>query len=229
MTAAMECEPCAERAFWDLSSAVRKKNDGWGISSDYCSYFGVVCNAAGEVVRIKLAQDLLTGALTTDIFKLVSLQELNLELNEFSFLFKGIEQATSLSKLVLSGTGLDSVAGVEKARNLTELHLTNNNLETFPSEIYSLSRLRKLVLNFNQIAGPIPAASLSLSNLEALYLFHNRCQLPAALGSLVKLSALALSENNFSGSLPVQPWVRSSSLAHWRCRRTIFRGRFLCN
>ena len=45
-----------------------------------------------------------------------------------------------------------------------------------------------------------------MSNLEDLYLFHNRLtgQLPAALGSLVRLHVLALFESNFPGSPPVQ-------------------------
>ena len=229
-TAAMPCETCDEASFYgsktcgsdagddDSTLALLrrlfastngntwKRNDGWGTSSDYCSFFGVVCNAAGDVVKIDLAQNLLTGTPTTDIYKLSSLQELNLETNEISLAFDGIEQATSLSTLILSGTGLEAVAGIEKAQSLMELHLTDNKLKAFPSEILALTGLRKLFLNFNHIAGPIPAEISTLSNLEALYLFHNRLtgQLPAALGSLISLSALALSENNFSGTLPEQ-------------------------
>jgi Leucine-rich repeat (LRR) protein len=184
-----------------------KENAGWTSSSDYCSWFGVGCNAIGDVVKLNLENNGLTGTVPKLIFQFSSVRELNLQGNRISFSFDGIEQASRLSTLILSFTGLESVDGIGKAKELTELHLTDNNLHgTFPTELLTLTGLQTLLLNFNQIEGRIPDSISALSNLEELYLFHNRLggQLPAALGSLTKLRTLGLSENNFSGYLPVQ-------------------------
>jgi Leucine-rich repeat (LRR) protein len=54
--------------------------DGWEASSDYCTYYGVACNAARDVVKITLGNNGLTGSPAKNLFQLSSLQELNLPL-----------------------------------------------------------------------------------------------------------------------------------------------------
>lgn len=179
--------------------------DGWSSTQDYCSWYGIGCNAAGEVVQIALSSNGLSGTPPASIFKLRSLTELDLSKNRVAFSFAGISDAKQLTALKLSETNLDSIAGIGAARTLTELHLTDNDLKgELSGEILSLTNLRLLYLNFNHLEGSIPAGISSLQNLEELYLFNNRLtgQLPAALGSLQRLRVLALSENNFSGTLP---------------------------
>jgi hypothetical protein len=178
---------------------------GWQSTEDYCGWFGVGCNANGEVVKISLGENGLTGTPSSSIFKLPSLRELNLEHNEIDFSFDGISQATSLAVLRLSGINLNSVVGIGEASNLIELHLTDNDLTgSIPEELFELTNLRQLFLNYNNLEGRISASISALRNLEELFLFHNRLlgQLPAALGSLSNLRTLALSENNFDGTLP---------------------------
>ena len=179
--------------------------DGWATSNDYCVWHGIGCNAAGRVVSIDLESNGLTGTPSPSVFRLSALKELNLGKNGIAFSFEGIEAAKNLVTLNLSGTNLGSVTGIQGAQSLSELHLTDNDLQgSFPEELLLLTNLRFLFLNFNQLEGRIPAGISSLQNLEELYLFHNRLggELPASLGSLNKLRVLSLSENNFQGNLP---------------------------
>jgi len=183
---------------WDV-------NDGWGTSQNYCSWHGIACNAGGDVVKIDLSSNGLSGTPPPSIFNLRSLTELNLGKNQIAFSFDGISAATRLASLILSETNLDSIVGIGAATSLVELHLTDNDLKgEIPEDIFTLSNLRLLYMNFNYLEGPIPSGISALQHLEELFLFNNRLngQLPAALGSLRKLRVLALSENNFEGSLP---------------------------
>lgn len=87
-------------------------NAGWATSSDYCSWYGITCNSAGNVIKIDLEANNLMGEPSKSIFGLPSLAELNLSKNRISFQFAGIGEAQSLVTLKLSGLGLNSVDGI---------------------------------------------------------------------------------------------------------------------
>ena len=181
------------------------RSDGWKTTSNYCEWFGITCNSSGRVIKIDLSDNNLSGTPSSSIFELTSLRELDLGQNQISFSFEGIESATSMIKLVLSSTNLDSVAGLESARSLVELELDDNDIGgSLPTEFFALTGLQRLSLNYNNIEGTIPADISSLRSLTELSLFHNRLtgQLPAAIGTLGNLRVLALSENNFEGTIP---------------------------
>jgi Leucine-rich repeat (LRR) protein len=180
-------------------------NSGWTSTTDFCSWFGVTCNAVGEVVKINLENNGLTGTPSRSIYNITSLEALNFQQNAVLFSFNGIAKATNLRSLDLSSTNLDSVSGVGQSSSLSELRLTDNDLTgPFPPEILQLSNLRQLFLNFNAIEGPLPIEISLMNNLEDLFLLNNRFsgQLPASIGSLSSLKRLALSDNNFEGSIP---------------------------
>jgi len=181
-------------------------NAGWTSSTDPCNgWYGVQCDTNGKVSSIELENNGLNGSPSSAIFQLTSLRFLNLKDNQISFSFGGIGQATSLNTLILSGTGLTSVEGISKATSLTELHLTDNELQgEIPEEILSLTGLRQLYLNYNSLSGRIPPTISALRNLEELFLLNNRfvSQLPASIGLLTELKHLSLAENSFTGTLP---------------------------
>eukprot|EP00977_Amphora_coffeiformis_P013766 scaffold3676_cov166-Amphora_coffeaeformis.AAC.4 len=182
------------------------RSDGWRTSSDYCSWFGIDCNTAGGVIKITLTDNGLTGTPPASIFRLPSLQELDFGHNQIKFSFESIADASSLSKLTLTGTSLDSIDGLENARSLLELEVDDNDIGgTLPSQFLALTNLQRLSANRNNIVGRLPDSISSLKGLIELSLFNNRLtgQLPASIGGMTNLKILALSENNFQGTIPV--------------------------
>nr|CAB3459123.1 unnamed protein product [Digitaria exilis] len=74
-----------------------------------------------------------------------------------------------------------------------------------------LTRLRRLSLHDNAIAGPIPASLGFLPELRGLYLFNNRFSgaIPASIGACVALQAFDASGNRLTGAIP--PAVANST------------------
>ena len=99
---------------------------------------------------------------------------------------------------------LDTWHGVttDAAGRVTGLDLTENGLAgPIPSALGSLTNLERLDLGLNGLSGPIPAALGSLTNLQELSLGANDLSgpIPAALGSLTNLQELDLGSNGLSG------------------------------
>jgi Leucine-rich repeat (LRR) protein len=182
------------------------KNDtNWLTGTNACAWFGISCDASGNVQSIDLRNNGLAGPPPKSIFKLSNLRELYLANNEIDFSFDDIGLASKLRILHISETNLDSLNGIGDAKGLVELHATDNDLTgTLPNEIFGLANLKEVYLNFNQFTGRIPANITAMSSLEKLYLFHNRLdgQIPAAIGSLLGIKDLVLSGNAFTGTLP---------------------------
>ena len=88
---------------------------------------------------------------------------------------------------------------------VTNLNLGGNALAgPIPDALGSLSNLTYLNLVRNALSGPIPDALGSLSNLTGLSLFENALAgpIPDALGDLSNLERLALSFNELTGPIP---------------------------
>ena len=192
--------------YFASNGAAWQDSTGWIQSNDYCNdWVGVSCNDDREVIKIDLSNNLLAGSIPTSLFRLRSLQELDLQGNRIRISFEGFEKATSLEILFLSDTDLDSISGIGAGTALTALHLTDNDLTgTIPAELFNLSNLKVLFLNYNRFSGRIPAEIGQLVHLEELYLYNNHLegQIPAAIGSLKKIRVFALTENFLTGTLP---------------------------
>lgn len=182
-----------------------KNSTGWDDSADVCSFYGILCDGAGRVIKVDLTDNGLRGSIPSSIFKLSELNELILSKNTISMTFDGIANATALTTLRLDATNLDSIVGLGSAPNLATLHLTENHLQgEIPYELFLLSNLRELDLGYNQLSGRIPNLVGALGSLEVLRLYHNKFtgRLPAALGDLSNLVELNLAQNNFEGTIP---------------------------
>lgn len=169
-----------------------------------CNWYGISCNEAGQVISISLESNQVSGTPHSSIFTLPSLQILDLRYNPIKFSFAGIGSASQLASLILSGTGISSLDGISNASKLTSLHLTDNELSTFPEELFELSSLKQLYLDYNRLTGRLPKGIAALSNLQELFLFNNMLtgQIPSEIGQLSNLRFLVLSENLFTGTIP---------------------------
>ena len=194
-----------EKFYYSTSGDDWDYNDGWTVGDDVCEgWFGISCNDEGEVIKIELAENGLTGTPVSELFDLPRLRELDLQGNDMGFDFTSIDNAAELHTIYLSDTGISSIEGIGEARALKTFHCTSNSIEDLPDEIFSVTTLERLFLNYNRIEGRLSSLIGNLINLQELYLMHNHMvgQIPAAIGELTNLRVLALTENNFGGTLP---------------------------
>ena len=88
---------------------------------------------------------------------------------------------------------------------VTRLVVNNNNLSgPIPAELGSLSSLKGLSLQRNDLSGPIPPELGSLSSLKVLSLNDNNLSgpIPPELGNLDSVTSLSLSDNDLLGQIP---------------------------
>lgn len=204
---------------WDSTKGTSwHKKRGWNTSdsSSYCddNWFGVQCydvdesdERFGHIESLDLSDNRLVGSLPIEIFDIPYLSELILRDNpDLEVSFDGIEKATSLTRIVLSRTKIESFDGVENASDvLEEIHITGCGYEgDFPIQLTKLSNLKGLYANYNNIKGEIPSDIVNMKGLRNLFLFQNAIEgsLPVELGSLVNLEVLVLSDNWISGEIP---------------------------
>jgi Leucine-rich repeat (LRR) protein len=174
-----------------------------------CLWDGVFCDENNSVSEISLRSNLLNGTFPSmEVFlSIPSLKTIVLDSNTVVFPFEGIQNATSLETLDLTGTELSSLSGLGAAPSLANLYLSSNNLKgSISNEILLMTTLRRLALAFNDITGSIPSALATLTNLEFLSLHDNDITgtIPSELGQLSRLMFLILESNNLRGSIPTQ-------------------------
>ena len=158
----------------------------------------------GRVVKLKLENFGLTGAVPADIGQLTSLTKLNLNRNQLTSLPAELGQLTSLTRLDLFGNQLTSVpAEIGQLTSLEGLDLRYNQLTSVPAEIGQLASLRKLSLGGNQLTS-VPAEIGQLTSLKCLDLHENQLtSVPAEIGQLTSLKLLFLFGNQLT-SVPAE-------------------------
>jgi internalin A len=121
-------------------------------------------------------------------------------------LLQVIEQAAKdgVTQLDLSNEQLDSLpAEIGQLINLRSLNLRNNQVSSLPAEIGQLVSLRSLDFSINQLSS-LPAEIGQLVSLQSLdFSINQLSSLPAEIGQLVSLQSLYLSDNQLS-SLPAE-------------------------
>lgn len=180
-------------------------NDGWLENDAFCSWYGVECDDGLEhVTALILDSNGLVGDLPEELFSLTSLTHLRMKSNDISFDFDGIEQLSKLESLYLSETKITSLIGIGKAKSLRKFHATGNDITAIPDELYGLTNLEELYLNYCNIQGTLSPKLGQLTKLKELYLLKNQLKgtLPSEISNLSFLEVLGLGENNFSGEIP---------------------------
>lgn len=189
-----------------------KSDDNWlSLDVPVCEWYGISCTN-GLVSTINLRNNGLTGSVPQDLFSLVALRTLNLELNSISFSFQGISSATNLQVLNLASTGLSSstlneMQELGSLNNLSVLSIDSNSLGgSIPAAIFGLTSLTELNVGHNGFTGSLDTRIGLLTQLQRLLLDGNALtgQVPTQIGNLVTLQELVAGENQFGGTLPTE-------------------------
>ena len=185
-------------------------NANWLTDAPLGEWHGVTTDGDGQVVRIDLQENGLTGQLPDGLGNLSNLAELRLRNNQLTGAIPS--QLGRLANLKVLYLGRNQLTGpipseLGDLSSLTQLALYNNDLTgEVPDSLGRLSNLRQLDLGGNELVGALPSWLGNLSNLTYLSLWGNGFtgSIPSNLGSLSGLRTLDIRENQLSGSIPSQ-------------------------
>nr|AYE92795.1 CLV1 [Anthoceros agrestis] len=150
----------------------------------------------------------MSGAIPPDFYKLQKLELLSLFGNQ---LMSGpipdfIAALPNLQVLHLWGNQFTGSipANLGNSTKLIMVDLSNNSLSGVIPPYLCNGALQRLILQINQLSGPIPDSIGSCRSLEYLRLGHNQLNgtIPAALLGLTNLSFLELLDNHLEGPIP---------------------------
>nr|GEV06400.1 hypothetical protein [Tanacetum cinerariifolium] len=175
------------------------------------SWFGIACNADGNINMLNLSTSELQGTLHQFPFSILrNLTHFELSVNSF---FGPIPPEIGLlSKLAYLDFSTNQFSGVipptiAKLSQLTVLQLFGNNLTgSIPSSLGDLKSLTILYLYKNKLSGPIPIELGNMKSLTKLDLSDNQLNgsIPSSLGDLTSLNLFYLDTNQLCGPIPIE-------------------------
>lgn len=183
------------------------RQDGWLSAPSLNDWAGVTA-VSGRVVKLRLANNRLSGALPRELGKLTELWELALPGNSLVGPIPDVlGELPALGHLDLRWNALEGPIppAVATAPRLVSLLLSANRLTgSIPASLGEMRRLRRLDLSHNAMSGGIPPTLGNLDTLRVLALQGNRIQgsIPSELGRLTSLERLYLQANELAGELP---------------------------
>jgi Leucine-rich repeat (LRR) protein len=188
--------------------------EGWDspdASSDFCNWFGITCVSPQlrSVESIRLGSNYMNGTLPASIYHLPNLKVVDLSRNPMlTVSFQNIDRATALEALDVSATKVGNLDGLSNARNIRELQMSDiQGLSgvSMPLELFELTTLRQLTLDYNNIAAFLPDDIGNLSHLQVFSATDNDLtgSIPASIAQLSFLTTLRLTSNHLTGTLPV--------------------------
>lgn len=149
-----------------------------------------------------------TSDVSTLLFSLPHMTKLDIKGNRVPLDLTKIPENSPLSILKLSASGLPSLVGIGRAKNMRRLHVTDNGLTgPIPAEVWTLTNLRSLYMSFNSFTGELSTDLGKLSNLQEIYLFGNMISgvIPsAAISQMQSLQEFIMPENLLSGEIPTE-------------------------
>lgn len=234
--AASEEEQSILRELYDATNGhTWNENYGWAHNTgDVCSWTGVECKfnandvtaGGGEVVSgdnpiigLNLRDNFLMGRTPSSLWKLSSLQTLDLSYNpslyiDFSSLTNVAADAAStasstaatilpkLDTINIRQTGTTSITGIDVlSESMTKLILAENKFESqFPLDIFELKKLTSLSLNGCSLRGSLPdsGSNNNSNNISA----GSSSSGGGGISQLSQLRELDLYDNDLTGTLP---------------------------
>ncbi|XP_047961854.1 LRR receptor-like serine/threonine-protein kinase EFR [Salvia hispanica] len=190
------------------------------------TFFGTIPPSlfnASTLLTLNFGNNSLEGYVPKEIANFSSLERLNLEGNMFiGSLPYGIFNISTMVNVnmrsnSLSGEMPNDVCSNENPK-LKRIILNNNQLlGSIPPNIGNCRELEEIWLNDNNISGSIPLEIGDLSKLEFLSLSTNGLtgRIPKEVGNLTSLKLLGLSSNQLEGELP-EEIGKLSNLEHFQ-------------
>merc|ERR1711939_314820 len=177
-----------------------KKSDGWGTSSDYCTWFGVSCNhdppGTSQVYSVILGANNLKGPIPASVIKMKSLKVLDLSDNQL--------------------TG-EVPSGFETLPDLQQVLLNKNSLSGhLPAMMMNLTvnypPMQQIDLSYNKITGPIPETLFGpekldpfapTDNLQVFNLRYNAItgNIPERISRAATMVSILFGGNNMTGTI----------------------------
>lgn len=148
----------------------------WLETTTIANWYGVTVSG-GSVTGLELAENLLSGPITTQLSSLSGLQKLYLDSNQLTGTIPpDLGNLTNLQHLKLNSNQLSGPVPTTLGNlaNLIMLNLSNNQLSgTIPLELLGLVNLQELNLSGNQLSGTIPEGISNLTQLTILEIGFN--------------------------------------------------------
>ncbi|HTJ48152.1 MAG TPA: hypothetical protein VL443_01780 [Cyclobacteriaceae bacterium] len=172
------------------------------------AYNGITV-ANGDITRIDLFTNNLTGFIPTTISKLKALQFLRIQGNPITGKIpSSIGQITSLTYLNLSATNISGSipSSIGSLSNLYWMGLYNMPQlgGDIPASIFNMPALQNMYIYNTNVGGAIPQ-QIVLPQIKLIYLYRNKISgtLPASLSTLTTLTNLAIEGNpSLTGPIP---------------------------
>ena len=208
----MQCPPLTDREvleslYGNAGGHHWYRQTRWLSDAPLGEWQGVVTDATGRIVELRLGHNRLSGSIPAELRELSQLRVLDLGSNDLSGSIPTELADLGLESLSLRANQLTGDIPPELGRlsELRVLDLGVNRLSgSIPTELGGLTRLERLDLGGNRLGGEVPQALARLANLTGLDLRNNFLSgaVPPELGGLDHLGSLDLSWNQFSGSIP---------------------------
>lgn len=127
----------------------------------------------------------------------------NLGKNKSTTTINGVTTKTTSGSNVLdlNNKGITQVTSdIYGKTNTTELILSNNSIQTLPSEMGRMTKLVMFKIDHNRLDGSLIGEIRQMSQLKSLDVsYNNMTGMPAEIGQLSKLETLNYSYNNITG------------------------------
>ncbi|CAL5411937.1 unnamed protein product [Camellia sinensis] len=181
------------------------------ISLSNNSFHGEVPTNFSQCSNLKILDliDNLTGNILAELGSLWKLTLLGLSINKISGTIPPfLGNLSSLTELSLGRCALrgEIPREIAQLQGLILFYITENNIAgEVPASIYNISTVSWFEIFDNQLRGSIPPdIGLTLPNLKALFLTENKFTgpLPISLSNASKLQQIGFDHNNFVGPMP---------------------------
>ena len=133
---------------------------------------------------------------------------MNASNNSFSGDLSWLKDLSALQTLRLDGNQLSGQLDLSQfSPNLTDVYLSNNKLEGNLNGISTLTKVRNLYLEHNLLSGELPAELGNCSTLSYFYLSNNNITgtIPVEVAKMnLGYSGLKLNGNRMSGEIPAE-------------------------